>query len=90
MNVTEVMALSLDYAYGFRNSITAPVREATGVGVSMAGQLQMLTFTLQFKFGGGWAKWLAGPGGCDMPATTATVPVEPARPAALPGPQVGG
>ena len=40
MNITDAMALSLGYAYGFRNSVTGPVREAIGVGVSMASQVQ--------------------------------------------------
>jgi long-chain fatty acid transport protein len=52
MNLTDAMALSLGYAYGFRNSISGPVKEAAGVGVSMASQVQQLTFALQFKFGG--------------------------------------
>jgi hypothetical protein len=46
------MAVSLGYAYGFENSITGPVREATGVGVKMTSNVHLLTFSLQFKFGG--------------------------------------
>jgi long-chain fatty acid transport protein len=52
VNVTEAMSVSLGYAYGFRNSITGPVREVTGAGVTLDSQAHLLTFTMQFRFGG--------------------------------------
>jgi long-chain fatty acid transport protein len=90
MNVTEAMSLSLGYAYGFRNTLSGPVREATGVGVEMDAANHSLLFGLHFKFGGGWAKTPACPDPCDPPTTTASYPVEPARPATVPGPQAAG
>ena len=52
VNVTESMLVSLGYAYGFHNSITGPVREAGGAGVSMDMETHMITFSMQFRFGG--------------------------------------
>jgi long-chain fatty acid transport protein len=52
MNVTDSISASLGYAYGFKNSLTGPVREATGVGVRLESDVHLLTFTLQFRFGG--------------------------------------
>ncbi|MBX9581630.1 MAG: outer membrane protein transport protein [Gemmataceae bacterium] len=52
VNLTDSTAASLGYAYGFPNTITGPVREAVGVGTKLTAELQQLTFTLQFKFGG--------------------------------------
>jgi long-chain fatty acid transport protein len=53
VNVTEAMSMSLGYAYAFRNSITGAVREATGVGVKLESDAHLITFTMQFRFGGG-------------------------------------
>jgi long-chain fatty acid transport protein len=50
-NVSEALAISLGYAYAFPNSLTGPVREAVGPGVSFDTQAHLLTFTMQFKFG---------------------------------------
>ena len=63
MNLTDRMSTSIGYAYGFRNTLTGPVREAAGVGVSLDSQVHMLTFTMQFKFGGC---------GCSRPPVTPT------------------
>lgn len=70
-NITEAMALSLGYAIGLPNSITGPVKEEGGTGVKLNSTVQMLTFTLQFRFGGGFAR-KAGCGGCESAATPAT------------------
>jgi long-chain fatty acid transport protein len=51
INLTDAMSASLGYAYAFRNSLTGPVREATGVGVTMDSAAHLLTFTMQFRFG---------------------------------------
>jgi long-chain fatty acid transport protein len=52
VNVTDSISTSLGYAYGFNNSLTGPVREARGVGVKLESDVHLLTFTLQFRFGG--------------------------------------
>jgi len=52
MALTDSISASLGYAYSFRNSISGPVREATGFGVSYAADAQQVTFTTQFRFGG--------------------------------------
>lgn len=51
VNVTDAIAMSLGYAYGFHNSISGPVREATGVGVKLDTDVHLFTFTMQFRFG---------------------------------------
>jgi long-chain fatty acid transport protein len=51
MNITEALSLSLGYSYMMRNSQSGPVREATGVGVSMDSATHAATFTIQVKFG---------------------------------------
>ena len=51
--IADGLAMSLGYAYGFHNSITGPVREATGVGVNLSSEMHLLTFTMQFRYGGG-------------------------------------
>ncbi|HVL13672.1 MAG TPA: outer membrane protein transport protein [Gemmata sp.] len=89
LNLTDAMALSLGYSYGFQNSLTGPVREARGVGVQFDTQVHTLLFGIQIKFGA-CGKKLACPTPCDYAAATATAPVEPARPATLPGPPAGG
>ena len=50
--LTDAITASLGYAYGFQNSITGPVREATGIGARLETDVHMLTFTLQYRFGG--------------------------------------
>jgi long-chain fatty acid transport protein len=52
LNLTDAISTSLGYAYGLRNSLTGPVREATGVGVRLETDVHLLTFSLQFKMGG--------------------------------------
>lgn len=52
VNLTDRLATSIGYAYGFQNTLTGPVREATGVGVQLDSEVHMLTFTMQFRFGG--------------------------------------
>jgi long-chain fatty acid transport protein len=82
VNVTEAVAASLGYAYAFRNSISGPVREATGVGVKMDAEAQLLTFTLQFKFGGaGTRPTLAKPADGEYVPAAAPAPI-----AVVPGP----
>jgi len=91
MNLTDAMAMSVGYAYGFRNSITGPVREATGAGVKVITDVQLITFTMQFKFGP-TAKRPCGPAPCDAAACGGPAPAYPAdpnRPPTLPGPRAG-
>jgi long-chain fatty acid transport protein len=52
MALTDAMSVSLGYAYAFHNTLTGPVREATGVGVTMESAAHLLNLTFQFKFGG--------------------------------------
>jgi long-chain fatty acid transport protein len=61
VNVTDAMGLSLGYAYGFHNSITGPVREAGGAGVGLDMETHMITFSMQFRFGGCCATAPAAP-----------------------------
>jgi long-chain fatty acid transport protein len=81
--LTESMSASLGYAYAFRNSLTGPVREATGFGVTMDTAAQMVTLTLQYKFGGCGCAHPAAPCadcGCSSPPP-AVVDRAPAAPA---------
>lgn len=92
MNLTDAMSMSLGYAYGFKNSITGPVREATGAGVSLNTSVHMLTFTMQFRFGGGCRRKPITPtDGCDSPAvyTPSETPVDPTSITNLPDPRTG-
>jgi long-chain fatty acid transport protein len=76
INVTDAMSASLGYAYAFPNTLTGPVREATGLGVTLDSAAHLLTFTLQFRFGGCGCPRPAvscGDGACS-PAPTAAVP----------------
>jgi long-subunit fatty acid transport protein len=52
MSLTDAVSATLGYAYGFKNSTSGPVREATGVGVTLESDVHLLTFTMQFRFGG--------------------------------------
>lgn len=74
VNVTEAMSMSLGYLYGFRNTLTGPVREATGRGVSFDSQLHAVTFSMQFQF---------GRCGC-KPVTPVDYPCPPAASSAAP------
>lgn len=74
--VTDAAAVSLGYAYGFENSVTGPVREATGTGVQLTSNVHLLTFALQFKFGGcGCQRRSATPANCDCPTVRCPDPV---------------
>jgi long-chain fatty acid transport protein len=70
--VTDSISATLGYAYAFHNSLTGPVREATGVGVTMDSAAHMLTLTMQFRFGGCGCGHLTAPcGNCECsPAIT--------------------
>jgi long-chain fatty acid transport protein len=70
LQLTEAVFASLGYAYGFRNSISGPVREATGYGVKLESDVHLLTFTLQFRFGG-WSRKV-------VPTVCSECPVGPA------------
>ncbi len=50
VQVTDAISSSLGYAYGFPNSITGPVRQATGIGVKLESDVHLLTFTMQIQF----------------------------------------
>ena len=79
--VTDSLSMSLGYAYGFRNTLSGPIREATGTGVKISAETHQLTFAMQTRFGGGVRKAAVGPPACDPPAPaapaagTATAPV---------------
>jgi hypothetical protein len=81
VNITDSFSASLGYAFGFRNSITGPVREATGFGVSFDSQIQMITFGMQFRFGGGSRRKCVTPVDCCEPAAApvASNPGDPVR-----------
>lgn len=51
--VTDSLSMSLGYAYGFRNTLSGPVREAAGAGVKISAETHQLTFAMQFRYGGG-------------------------------------
>ncbi len=95
MAVTDAMSVSLGYAYAFRNTLTGPVREATGVGVAMDSAAHLITFTMQFKFGGcGCSRPAVACGDCACPPG-APPAVSPAMPTAadagrLPDARAGG
>lgn len=81
--LNDAVSASLGYAYAFRNTLTGPVREAIGVGVSMDTAVHMFTFTMQFKFGGcGCEKPAVACTNCACPAA-APAAVAPATPAAV-------
>jgi long-chain fatty acid transport protein len=90
VNLTDAMAMSLGYAYGFENSITGPIREATGVGVRLSSDVHLLTFGMQFRFGGGCKRRPCAAADCVAPPAAVVTPVDPARQPALPGPQGNG
>lgn len=69
VNVTDALAASIGYAYGFQNTITGPVKEARGIGVSYTTDVNLLTFTLQFRYGGGGRKSAPSMCDCERPAT---------------------
>ncbi|MCE9563665.1 MAG: outer membrane protein transport protein [Planctomycetes bacterium] len=77
VTLTDAISASLGYAYGFHNSISGPIREATGVGTKLSAEVQLITFTLQIKFGGG----------CNRKPTCAPADPTPANVAASTGPQ---
>lgn len=89
VNLSDALAISLGYAYGFPNSITGSVREATGVGVKIDTDVHMVTFSMQFKFG--------GDGSCHKPAScgecassTSVTATDPTRNAGTPPGSIGG
>jgi long-chain fatty acid transport protein len=51
-DVTDSLSMSLGYAYGFRNTLSGPVREANGLGVKISAETHQLTFAMQIRFGG--------------------------------------
>lgn len=73
-NVTDRMSMSLGYSYGFKNSITGPVREATGAGVKLDSEVHMLSFTTQFLFGSSGRKRAAPSCGDCAPAEASSSP----------------
>ncbi|VTU00818.1 Membrane protein involved in aromatic hydrocarbon degradation OS=Rhodopirellula baltica SH28 GN=RBSH_00689 PE=4 SV=1: Toluene_X [Gemmataceae bacterium] len=69
VNLTEAMAVSLGYAYGFKNSITGTADRVPNTSIGLEASSQSLLFNLQVKFGGGWGRKPAA--GCEAcaPAT---------------------
>ena len=94
VNVTDSTTASVGYAYGFQNSLTGPIREATGVGTRLSAELQQITFTLQFKFGGGCGRKCVTPATYDCPPAAAggagPAGAATGHPASLPGLGAGG
>jgi long-chain fatty acid transport protein len=84
--VSEALGVSLGYAYGFQNSITGPVREATGVRVKLTTDVHLLTFSMQFKYGRGPGRAVAG--GADTCREPATSPADAVAGEGIPGPGV--
>jgi long-chain fatty acid transport protein len=66
LNLTDAMALSLGYAYGFQNSITGTVAQVPTASVRLGAASHSLLFNLQVKFGGGWGRKAACTP-CDYP-----------------------
>jgi len=84
--LTDAVSASLGYAYAFRNTLTGPVREATGVGVSMDTAVHMFTFTMQFKFGGcGCGKPAVACSDCGCAPAPTAASATPAETRQLPG-----
>jgi long-chain fatty acid transport protein len=87
VNLTDSLSASLGYAYGFENSLTGPVREATGAGVKFDTSAQLLTFTMQFRFGAcGCGRQPVTPADCPCPSVAypasgpaASGPADPGR-----------
>ena len=96
MSLTDAISASVGYAYGFQNSITGPVREATGFGVKLSSSVHLLTFALQIKFGGGrWRKPVpcadrSGSPSADATPSSPTAAGGPNRAPNLAGPPPGG
>ncbi|MBA4064260.1 MAG: hypothetical protein C0501_11200 [Isosphaera sp.] len=93
VQLTDAISTSAGYALGFRNSLTGPVREATGVGAKFDIETQQITFTMQYKFGGGRGRKPVTPVECDCPSaagSAASAPADPALGANLPGQRAGG
>lgn len=76
--VTDSLSMSLGYAYGFRNTLSGPIREATGTGVKISAETHQLTFAMQIRFGGGVRKAAVGPPACDPPAPAPAAGTAPA------------
>lgn len=66
-NLTESISSSIGYAFGFPNSISGPVRQATGIGVRLDSNVHLLTFTTQIRFGGSTKHKALSPESTDMP-----------------------
>ncbi|HVJ83734.1 MAG TPA: outer membrane protein transport protein, partial [Planctomycetia bacterium] len=50
-SLTDALAMSLGYSYGFKNTLEGPVREATGAGVKIETSVHALLFGVQVKYG---------------------------------------
>lgn len=89
MNVTDGMAISVGYAYAFQNSISGTVREATGYGTKITADAHMLTFSMQFKFGGDNCCHKPAPCG-ECASSSSVTATEPTRNASTPPGSIGG
>lgn len=54
LNLTEALAMSVGYAYGFQNSITGTADRIPNTSIGLESSSHSLLFNLQIKFGGGW------------------------------------
>lgn len=54
VRMTDAMALSLGYAYGFHNTVTGRPALVPATAVSLDAASHSLLFNLQIQFGGGW------------------------------------
>jgi long-chain fatty acid transport protein len=97
VQLTDAISASAGYALGFRNSLAGPVREATGVGTRFDIETQQVTFTMQYRFGGGRGRKPVTRVEPDCPpvtdpagSPTAAAPADTGRAATLPGQRAGG
>jgi long-chain fatty acid transport protein len=76
VNMTESLAFSMGYAYGFKNTINGTASQVPGAAVSVSAASHALLFNLQVKFGPSWktacnSPYEAAPA---SPAATLTTP----------------
>lgn len=84
VGLTDAVAMSLGYAYAFRNTVTGTAVQVPGAGIALTASSQSLLFNLQVKFGGNGRRPACPPTNCAPLA-----PPDAAPPATLPGPASG-
>jgi len=68
VSLTEAMAMSVGYAYGFQNSVTSTLAQVPNLRIGLEASSHSLLFNLQIKFGGGWKKKADCAPACDLAA----------------------